>query len=65
MSPPTRGDTTSSVNVTINAPSLKSNVNEATIAGACIAGIVALTFGIFLVLCLLKRRRLHCLRAKQ
>lgn len=58
-SPPTRGDITSYVNDTINTSSLKSNVNEATIMGASIAGIVALTFGFFLVVCLLKRRRLH------
>lgn len=60
-----RGDIGNYVNGTINAPSFKSNVNEATIAGACITGIVALNFGFFLVDCLLKRRRLHCFRAKQ
>lgn len=65
MSPPTRGDIANYVNETINAPSLKSNVIEATTAGGCIAGIVALNFGIFLVVCLSKRRRLHCFRAKQ
>lgn len=65
MSPQTRGDIANYVNDTIIAPSLQSNVNEATILGADIAGIVALTFGIFLVLCLLKRRRLHCFGAKQ
>lgn len=65
MSPPTIGDITSYVNDTINAPSLKSNVNKTTIAGACIERIVALTCVGFLVACLLKRRRLHCLQAKQ
>lgn len=59
MSPPTRGDITSYVNDTINTPSLKWNVNEVTIMGASIAGIVALTFGFITVVCLLKRRRLH------
>lgn len=65
MSLSTRGDITSYVKYTVNVPSLKSNVNETTIAGACIAGIVAFTFVGFLVACLLKRRRLHCLQAKQ
>lgn len=47
------------------APSFKSRVNKAAIAGASIAGILALTFVVFLVVVMLKRQRLHCLQAEQ
>lgn len=61
---PTRGNTVNYFNFTINAPSLTSKVNETTIAGVSIAGILSLPFVVFLV-CLLKRRRFHCLQAEQ
>lgn len=44
---------------------LKSRRNKATIAGASIAGILALTFFVLLVVCLLKRRRFQRLQAEQ
>lgn len=52
---------------TINqyVPSFKSRVNKAAIAGASIAGILALTFVAFIVVVMLKRQRLHCLQAEQ
>lgn len=48
-----------------NAHSLKSRINKATIAGASIAGILALSIAVLLVVCLLKRRRFQRLQAEQ
>lgn len=48
-----------------NAHSLKSRRKKATIAGASIAGILALTIAVLLVVCLLKRRRFQRLQAEQ
>lgn len=61
----TRRNTTSYINATTKARSLKSVGNKATIAGASIAGIIALTFGVFLVVFLFKRRRFQWLQENQ
>lgn len=62
----TKDNTTShSMIVITEANSLKSKRNEATLAGASIAGILALTFVILLVVCLLKRRKFQRFQAEQ
>lgn len=61
----TRGNTKSHFNITAKNPSSKLKGREATIAGASIAGIIAFTFVVLLVVYVIKRRRLPCLRAKQ
>lgn len=43
----------------------KSVGNKATIAGASIAGIIALIFVVFLVVFLFRRRRFQCLQENQ
>lgn len=48
---------------TTNALISKSRGNESSIAGASIAGIIAVTI-VILVVCLLKRRRFNCLQAE-
>lgn len=55
-----RGITTRHFNITTNTPSSNSIGNVATIAGACISGIITLTFVVFLILCFLKRRKFQC-----
>lgn len=50
-----RGDIVNYVNEIINVLFLKLNVIEVIIVGGCIVGIVVLNFGIFFVVCLLKR----------
>lgn len=61
----TKDNTTSHSIVITEANSLKSMRNEATLAGASIAGILASTFVILLVVCLLKRRKFQRFQAEQ
>lgn len=47
-------------------PSTKlEGTSPTTIAGACIAGIVAVISVVILVFCFIKRRKLHCLQSEQ
>lgn len=59
----TRDNTASYFIATTKARFLKSVGNKATIAGASIAGIIALIFVVFLVVFLFRRRRFQCLHA--
>lgn len=52
----TRGNTKSHFNITAKNPSSKLKGREATIVGACVAGIIAFTFVVFLVVYLIKRQ---------
>lgn len=52
------------ISISLPNPSSKS-IGIATIAGASIAGILALTFVVFLILCLLQRRNFQCLQVEQ
>lgn len=61
----TRDNTTSYFIATTKARFLKSVGNKATIAGARIAGIIALIFVVFLVVFLFRRRRFQCLQENQ
>ena len=61
----TKDNTISHSIATTNAHSLKSRSNKATIAGASIAEILALSIVVLLVVCLLKRRRFQRLQAEQ
>lgn len=62
-----KDNTTSNSIATTYAHSSKSMRNKATIiiAGTSIAGVLALTFIVLLVLCLLKSRRFQRLQAEQ
>lgn len=51
--------------VITEANSLKSKRNEATLAGARIAGILALIFAILLIVCLFKRGKFQLFQAEQ
>lgn len=64
-SPSIRRSTTSHIIITTNAPSYTSGGEKATIAGAIIAGILALLFIVLLVLYLLKKGRFQCFQKKQ
>lgn len=55
---------TSHFNITTYTPP-PSIGNLATIVGASTAGIIALTFVVFFILCLLKRRKFQCLQVEQ
>lgn len=49
-----------------STPSTKlEGTSPTTIAGACIAGIVAAISVVILVFCFIKRRKLHCLQSEQ
>lgn len=61
----TRDNTTSYFIATTKARFFKSVGNKATIAGASIAGIIALIFVVFLVVFLFRRRRFQCLQENQ
>lgn len=51
--------------VTYISPFPKSEEYTAAIVGTSIAGVIAMIFVVFLIICLLKRRRFQCMQSKQ